>query len=577
MAYDNFLSVVKGSLEGTSLAEMKRLEDSVGAGRNAYLMGVTQFAQGYQAISLVESALKFSGKAPFPISAGRFLYLSPILLAIASKRNIENKWIRSAVIFIQDHYGTLCHVAALVSSVVLIYFGNLFFGVPTLIILGIGYLDRKGLLPGRVRHFIHEYSSPFMTIASVFVGNPVNRFFAVLSCISYLINYHLASKQAKEVSIIQQPPISFDINTVKAILNNQRIPLEINRDHIHYPCMPISPAIDISELSTRFERINWENNIGALRRKLQGNQRFVQREGNVNPAMSDEFLIKYVTDNMKDLIDGVKNRRLLQGEPLDYGRLQDYLKLIAQNLRTETNEVEIVDQLLRLAVEGGKHCGPGAFEVAEELALLAIDQSSEIPFQTKVLNSLQTNRVHHFQKIYQEAFKTTGILGRIVDWQDVHVYNQFINLYGNQLGLRSAGADNDAIAVIDPFIALATSPLAKKITQLFWNEHDIHSIISNLQREKAGSLPKHEFFTWWRDWLQKAPIPHEEKGKLIDDLADAQKFSLFGVTTADLGNDGRIVLRENAILAMLYCMGIVKRVVSQPIRQAARPLVSVKA
>ncbi len=169
MTLSNIVFSAESFANNSTMTLLKRLEDSVGAGRNGYLLSIVQLAQAAQATAIVDQALTVANRLPIPLYLRRVVVVTPVLLAIlaakgrdaltaladhTTNQNVrstllairDNKTLHATLIFVQDHYGTMCHVAAVVSSFVLLYYGNLFFAIPALIVLGVGLFSMKTIL-----------------------------------------------------------------------------------------------------------------------------------------------------------------------------------------------------------------------------------------------------------------------------------------------------------------------------------------------------------------------------------------------------------------------------------------------
>ncbi len=140
-------SVAEGFASGSVLADMKRTEDSVRQGQNHYLTAVHQSGQIWECLSQVQRVLEAASYATLSFSTRCIFALPPVLLAYAA----AHQWGGQSLYLIYDQIGTLCQVASLVSSVTLIIFGNVAFGVASITFIGLGFLDRNGILPQGVR------------------------------------------------------------------------------------------------------------------------------------------------------------------------------------------------------------------------------------------------------------------------------------------------------------------------------------------------------------------------------------------------------------------------------------------
>lgn len=560
---DVLVPVATGINYGTVASECKRMEDSVHAGGNAYMTGALQLAQAGISIEMVDLALKSAEMDTIPWPVRWLVYLTPVVLAVVVKLGIDDDIARNIAVFAQDHFTNLCHLAMAVSSVAMIYFGSIALGAATLTTLGIGVLDRTGILPEQVRQVLHEVNSPLIIATGLFVGSGLQVFFSVVNLVIYAAQKYFAWTYQDETAAINrqfdnrtyeemQGVLSVDV--LRGILD-ESAHTEMNRNYIRYSTTPLAPDEDITEITQMMRSIDWTHNIGVLRAKLAQDQRYREREGDPSHR-SDAELIAFAERSLDAFIHSVRDHRVLQGEPRDYQKLHNYLKLITMFLKNEKNEVLKIDAILRLAVEGGEYCGPGKFEVAESVFASFVGESEDIPVRLKVLNCEQDVRNELFEQLYQsilEMYNRTPI-GVIIDFNDVHVYNSFRNLYGENFGLRKAGADNDSAAEVEPMLRYMYSWLINAVTEEFWNNHHVfHATETIVDAIGTSKLPKTDVYAWWAEWIERQPISDEEKDNLTNELSSG---SLFRVPLEVADGSVRPRFDRRFVKAMLLDMGV---------------------
>lgn len=526
MTIDAVSSVVLGVEYGLVSTEAKRLEDSVRAGENNYLTAMFQIWQGSKA---VDFANKVSEAAGFPLLSGAgksIVYLTPIVLAVLKSTDMVSEEIRPVLTFIQNHLSTLYQIAAVISAISLLFLGSPFFAISSLLILGIGIMDQNGWLPVEVRQFLHQYSQPLLIVTALISGGIFDQIFAVLNILSWCANAYLSQENALAEDFAFQE----NLTRRQAIdfLNGQ-INVEINPRFIRYNPVPPIPNIDIEFFMERFNEINWEQNLPTLRKKLRDDARFIARHPNPD-LKNDQEIIAIARHSLRTFIDEVKEQRILQGEPADYEKLHNYLKIIAKYLEGQNNGIIQTDIILRLLVEGGEYCGPGKFEVAESVFAETIGGNPDIPFRDKIAYCLQDERNLWMQKFYSMVFTQNAEiaqLGQIIDWQDIHNYNCFVNLYGDEFGLRKAAADNDDTALIDPFVKLFISYILKDTLQkLFWDDHSLnHHTQILVDSIGTPKLPKPDVYAFWQNWIERQQINEPDKTKLREELAEGRLYN----------------------------------------------------
>lgn len=568
-----------------ALTEAKRLEDSVLAGRNGYFSSTLQIFQVHESMSLADKALELAdqGALPFPLRC--VLYLTPPLIAFFVEMGIEDQTMRTVVLFLQDQIGNLCHLAACVSSIAMIFFGNIAFGVTSLTILTIGALDRYGILPERVRQIVHQYSNPVMFISGLLFGDVLNRLFSLINLVSYCVGIYFAWEENQTTPIGDIPQ---DLLTPQDMLDflNYSKNVQINRSYIHYPCGPHTiPDVDIRQLLHKFHEIDWNHNMPVLRAKLQADRRFTQIHG--DPARkTDRELIDMMNASMTESINSVVERRILKGEMRDYQKLVEYLKITTAYLMQEPpsrdlNRIkehinERTDILFSFAIEGScgenGYCGSGIFDTAELISARAVGAIEEFTFRAKVLSSAQDFRNQVMQSLYvrllipQNAEDSNPVvegIGRIIDWQDRHNYHAFLNMYANRLGLRKVAANNDEVAVIDPLVKLfSRCTVGRVMEQIFWGELGEEIIPPHtparlteaiIDAFGCNRLPTRELYQWLQQWIDRqTSLSTDQKAQLHCDLAQHPP-SLFGHALEDYGKLNPAIVR-----AMLFDMAVLE-------------------
>ena len=129
-------------------------------------------------------------------------------------------------------------------------------------------------------------------------------------------------------------------------------------------------------------------------------------------VMSDEYLMKYAKESFDACIDQIYSHYIPDGEPRSYDELEDNLKVItyAMQEKAQPGEVSIkdnerIDTLLTLAVDGGRYCGPGKYEVIERVYAGLVCEGGICSTRKKVLNILQDKRSEMVMAMYAEIPK----------------------------------------------------------------------------------------------------------------------------------------------------------------------------
>jgi hypothetical protein len=549
---NSLFSAFEGVNYAVSSIELKRMEDSIRAGGNNFDTALLQLGQGFRALDFVDKAYQTAGLPQCSWANRYVICLTPILLATLKASRLVPGNIKPALTFFQNHLGDLYQIATVVSSVALFVFGQHFFAVSSLSVLGLGLMDRNGWLPLPFREALHQYTVPLSIATGLISGGVVSRIFGLFGLVLWYANTPVSCKNNSGSDFAVQQKLTPQI--VEDFFEG-KLNLKVNRSFIHYNPFPRIPDIDIDSILQKFDQINWERHIYTLRQKLRYDARFIEKYQTPD-GRTDEEIFQITKDSLKAFIEAVKGRLILEGEPVDYDKLHNYLKLIAKHLEGEANETTQTDIIFRLAVEGGEYCGPGKFEVAESVFQERIGENKDVSFSDKILYCLQNMRNLWMQRLYSEAM-VQGVIGHTVgrfkDYQDVHNYNLFLNLYGDEFGLRKAGAENDEAAFIDPlFKWVVLKALNKRLHQRFWNDYSPRHLRKGLI-ESIGTpqIPKPEVYDFWLKWIDRQEIEESEKEELRDELSLGK---LFGEELED--SEGKI--KWEFISLMLLDMGILE-------------------
>jgi hypothetical protein len=529
--------------------EEKRLEDSLRAGGNTYLSAGLQAFQGSKTLDFANKALEAAELPTFSWVGKSVIHLTPFLLAVLkNKVNIPEK-MRPVLAFFYNQLSNLYQIANVVCSLALLFFGQTFFAIPALLILGLGFMDRNGWLPYQFRQLLHRCSQPLTIVTGLVTGGILDRIFAALNALSWGANLYLARQRMLRNTFTVQKNLTPQMITD---FFQGKFTITINKKFVHYNPFPPVPNIDIQLLIERFDEIDWNKHLPVLRRKFASDARFIERHKNPD-LKTDKEIIDIAKNSLQTFITTVKERRILQGEPADYDKLHNYLKIITKHIEGQNDDVTRTDMILRLAIEGGEYCGPGKFEAAESVYAQTIGENPDIPFEDKALCCLQDERNIWAQKFYNEAVVANRAMaqaGALVDWHDVHNFNAFLNVYGDEFGLRKAGADNDDSAIVDPLLKLFISyQLNDWLQGRFWKDHTLRNHTDTLI-ESIGTpkLPKPEFYAFWQQWIERQKIGNSEKRRLTAELENAR------LCGKDLETGGRI--RSDFVALMLLDMGI---------------------
>ncbi|MEI8329641.1 MAG: hypothetical protein WCG14_06560 [Chlamydiia bacterium] len=496
-----------------AITQLKKDEDTIRAGENSYfIVGASQFEQTGLIIDFVNRALEATRCNAISPWLTRTLYTTPILLTVEKMRKYLPHDISFSVNLVFDNLTNVYQAAAVVSSVALLFFGHTVFGASSLFVLGIGYVDRTGSLPLEWRLRWQSCAGPLSTGLNLVLGNRITQFFAVCSLGAAYLIHRNESYRARSNPSYTLVPNPVTLEQARRILYG-RISPEINRSYIYHRPIPETPNIDLQVLIDLFNATDWTPaNCRALRAKLTIDGQFLATHS--DPLLvTDADMIVFAKENLAEFVHSVKERRVLVGEPVSYERFDAYLKIIAQYL-TRQDPTTQTDALLRLAVEGGRYCGPGKFEVAESIYALVSDESDSTSFVNIITHYLHSHRSRWFMNEIVHTNPVIQAYGEIglMDGQDVHTVHAMVNAYGRFLGVYSEAAANDLVAEMPAlFLFISDFFLKDMFLTNFWNEHPAIKFVDQIQEGLASkAIPKNRVYDFLLEWIQITSFPSEE-------------------------------------------------------------------
>ncbi len=115
--YGDILTSLHAIGDSLSLNQLKLLDNSVRAGGNDGMTALIQMGEGAGAISFTDAAITAAGVPEvLPGFVRPIIWLFPAVIGIIKGTDIAPECMRPVLVFMQDHYGTLCHTASIVSA-----------------------------------------------------------------------------------------------------------------------------------------------------------------------------------------------------------------------------------------------------------------------------------------------------------------------------------------------------------------------------------------------------------------------------------------------------------------------------
>ena len=485
----NTLDMVFGWSTGYGYALEKNGEDEIKQGKNYYISAFSKVGQiGQFGIMLIKISM-LSSSTPLQGFVRNFAQLAPIgslplHLFFASVKQgdyesfskkvnemcdrmggfirlpekLEQRSIR-VVNFLVERLGDLINVAMVVTSVVLVVFGNPYFGTGVLLALSYNAIDRRGLVPRKMSLFIETYMPIISPLGVIIGGTTTMKIYSAFSLLNYLFCsnnrlvhhridsfFHLLFKNIPmfyiptlrdiDAPVVEEKELTFQ--KINEILDGDDSSYKINPAHCSKPIdglLEFSVNHDFDLYLKLFDKIDWAKKYVLLEKSLKNDEAFmdsfkeeflgVEKEElskNFNVYMDqialkegiskEEYAAKCLRKQFCTLISILKGEGRAKGAQKDLADAINDCSKILPYLESiqEDSPIEFEDILLKLAVEGGDYCARGIKRAAAELMNNILssglrDQesnpSSMKNYELDIARKLQDQRSSLIQKAYQ--------------------------------------------------------------------------------------------------------------------------------------------------------------------------------
>ncbi len=568
-----FFPFGEGLNVGNTMVNGRFVERTLRQGRNKKMTVASQVPQIYYAFSqstkAVGAAIPALSKASLPFGVVPLTSIVlPSLVAFAASRKIENVVLRKIVNFAHDHIGTMCQIAVVIASIALCIFGNPILGGVTLACMTLGFMDELGLLPEKVRQILHKSSMPIAIATGLIVGDWFMKVIAVAQIVMAVVGKILDWKAKRlEAELKRTGPQEGEYDkpvrpiSLADLQEIDKQTVDIHKGHLRLQVGPPIPRIDLEELVTHSEQVDWNGNLRSLQVALNKDPRW--REVGYSPGHE----IEYAKQQIKDMVHQIKHKKIRAGEPLDYSKLQDWCRYITYQVKQKMEkvrelkeamqkgsassddqvrcrqlEIQIADTFIDLAAEGGNYCGPGIYKAVKAVykALLIENNNQEIPLRDRILIYLENKRNRLFEGIYEIEINgdiVSSFLSSVFDLDDVHAYNQTVKLFANEeFGLNDEVAKNDPAVVVDPLSKVLLSRLLFKMRTDFWQG----TKPEQKRRLKKLHTPEAQKARFFEVWKKYAIMETEEEVKgykaatIVEELQETLACDQLFITQEDV-------------------------------------------
>lgn len=463
------------------------------AGRHHFMTAVNQILEGTLVLEQVARCFEAANMNYSLAGWHAVAVIVPTGAAYLASRQI--KVVSDVANFVQDRWENLNFVMITVASVVLFHLGQTFLAATTLTYLSIGVLNRYNVvLPESAKKAIRQADFFIGSIAGLYLGGNFVRLICAVNLMIKAVEKYFDYKKLSEKQI--SPPEKEDpaeqhisLSEIKNLTND--IECSIRKAHLHKKPLPkVDEDVQIDDILTIYNCIDWSLHKDFVERRLKKDKRWLEKEQFRSKPLD------YFKSSLYELIEQIKNRAILEGQPISYDMLELYCRYIAQEIKKQ-DEMTQVDTLVHLGIDGGKHCGTGKFGSVEDVYENLSLQSTGQPLETRVLACMQQERQRIWQHIYTLIWKMDPLFqgfGYLTGEDARHNMNIFINLVGagEKYGIPDEAAKNDQTATINPISHYMALNFAKAIEFLFWEGWRVP--------QKYVSIEDRPKSDWWKVW-----------------------------------------------------------------------------
>jgi hypothetical protein len=523
------------------VADSRNRELNAHKKNNRFERTSNQSYQLYYSSALVNKALIAAGYKKVPFQGRIVASITPAIIDVFVNLKIRFSCVTKGSTFIQDAIGPFCQLVALVSSVALIYFGQLPLGITALSIITLGFIDRMDILPMWIRNPIHEYSSFFGISMDLITGSIPKKIFTVILlvpfCFAKYCEFTDKPDQLHIKHITKKNTLNLDL--LNKILQNTTT-LEVNPHHFTLTDFtPTTPA-EIKELMDLFVSINWKPHIPLIEEKFK----IQQAKSDEDVASYQARIIELAKTNLQTYIDAILDKRH------EFDRIHSYLKTIAYQLPKEDETTQVVS-LLGLAVKGSHNGSLEQLLFEERLYWKLAIRCDLIPMNQKFLLLLQNKRTDWLLNEYLDL----RFLERL---RLIPVLTVYLSLYGKKLGVEIASSHHEDMASLDPLTKSLVGWYTKNIPNSFEQIYTEDSISEELfARIGTSDMLRPNLFSWLKSWIDHQEIEASTKEQLLREIDSG---SLLGIPLKQNYPDSSPLnsFNKDLLKAMALDMGILQ-------------------
>ena len=522
------------------LTQAKANEDAAYVGCNTWLTSLRQIEQAAALREIYAKLMKVRAKT-HPV----FLEYAAAILIPMGLGAVKTWTTEETVEWLHSNLGNFCQIASLVSTVALLYFGEIVYATTTLTIIAIGYLNRHHYLPFPIEKAFLKVSPWIGDASNLLYGDWMLRLVSAIEGINRVMNFFKRSpipySEAQHLS---------HLKTLEdfASIVNEKVQLEVNPEHVWIEPFPPSSRTDFASLITFCNHFEWP--FEQLIKKLNQDPRWKKSDEkkSYEKSQDSKIVLDYAKKNFQTLVRDVQNQCIATGQILDYTVLLKYLGYIADYLEQASLSIQ-TEVMLRMAIEGGDYCGQGIYYQLEVAAITLLQNqgptnTKRLPFKQRLLLLLQQERLRIVEAFHLAIEKINWIaLWWFGGSQDIHAMNFTIQLLGQEFGLPNQGASQDQAVTISKLEQWVMRRLLIVYPQDLWSKfssvegYTVDRILETVQMNSTNPLyfDNTDVWSWAQGWNQD----EKYQENLVDGTFEPEKgtisLQLLKAMLVDLG------------------------------------------
>lgn len=357
--------------------------------------------------------------------------------------------------YTSNHLGDFLNYGMIAGTLALPFVGNPFFAGAMIVPVLFEAADSRKWIPRRVSR-IAELYMPAISSAIMLAGGGIgSRIFSAMDLISYSPRhyqsfqrkidafarrrYDLKGPSLREINspVVMRKKMSYD--EICHIIEGDDDEFELNYPHCSKDCSSsanLPESRDFDQLTALFDQIDWTKQ--PLRQKFLDDDRFINRLKKEFPENDprrdfdalvaklakeqpiEDFFASELRMQFIQMIAYIKGDERPKGNIVDIDDAADscakilpYLQTL--NMKVRHEEVELIDILMKLGIEGGDYCARGLKRAANEIVdgiAGHISFDPENDYERKLFQNLQIVRREIMQSLYLRMIDTLTSLAK---------------------------------------------------------------------------------------------------------------------------------------------------------------------